>query len=103
MRNVQRLLAQIPGCEVSALVSLLPLSAAPQSAIRAGIFALRHKVTMPETDYLLNLDQVTTRPDKSTKRVREHTGLFPPALVVGQRHRFTARVLGACGSDRCAM
>ena len=92
-QHLQRLLAEIPGYEPDDLVSLLPLSAALQSAIYARILALQHRVVLPETDYLLNIDDMAARLGKSTRWVRDHLSLFPFAFLVGQEHRFSARGL----------
>ena len=92
-QHLQRLLAEIPGYEVADLVGLLPLAAALQSAIYARILALQHKVILPETDYLLNIDDMATRLDKSTKWVREHLPLLPFHFQLGRELRFSARRL----------
>lgn len=92
-QNLQRLLAEIPGYEVADLVSLLPLAASLQSAVYARILALQHKMVLPDTDYLLNIDDMATRLGKSTKWVREHLALWPFHFQLGRELRFSARRL----------
>ena len=92
-QQLQRLLAEIPGYEVPDLVSLLPLSAALQTAIYARILVLQHQVALPDTDYLLNVEQVAQRLGKSTRWVRDNLSTLPFTFLVGQEYRFSARGL----------
>ena len=55
--------------------------------------SLSHQAALPDTDYLLNVDQIARRLGKSTKWVRDHMALFPFAFQLGQEHRFSARGL----------
>ena len=90
---LQRLLAEIPGYEAADLITLLPLSAALQSAIYARILALQHQAAFPDTDYLLNIDDVAARLGKSTKWIRDNMASLPFAGKVGKEYRFSARGL----------
>ena len=90
-QQLQKLLAEIPGYEAADLIGLLPLSAALQSAIYARILALQYEGTFPNTDYLLNTDDIAKRLDKSPKWVRENIESFPFGFPVGSEHRFSAR------------
>lgn len=92
-QQLQRLLAEIPGYEAPDLITLLPLSAAVQSAIYARILALQHQAVFPETDYLLNIDEIAARLGKSTRWIRDNIESLDFAFQVGQEHRFSARGL----------
>jgi len=92
-QQLQRLLAEIPGYEAADLITLLPLSAALQSAIYARILVLQHQATFPNTDYLLNIDDVATRLGKSPRWIRENLASLPFASKVGKEYRFSARGL----------
>ena len=92
-QQLQRLLAEIPGYEADDIVSLLPLAAALQSALYARILALQQHTALPETDYLLNMDEIATRLGKSTKWIRDNMASLPFAFQVGKEHRFSARGL----------
>ena len=94
-QQLQRLLADIPSYEAPDIVRLLPLASALQSALYARILALSHQARLPDTDYLLNVDQVSHRLGKSTKWVRDNIESLPFALQVGREHRFSARGLDA--------
>ena len=92
-QQLQRLIAEIPGYEAADIVILLPLAAALQSALYARILALQHQAAFPETDYLLNADQIAQRLGKSTKWVRDNIASLPFAFQVGKEYRFSARGL----------
>ena len=92
-QQLQRLLAEIPGYEADDIVNLLPLAAALQSALYARILALQQRTALPETDYLLNTDEIAQRLGKSTKWVRDNMASLPFAFQVGREHRFSARGL----------
>ena len=92
-QQLQSLLAEIPGYEAADLITLLPLSAAVQSAIYARILALQHQAAFPDTDYLLNIDDIAARLGKSTKWIRDNMASLPFAFLVGKEHRFSARGL----------
>ena len=92
-QQLQRLLAEIPGYEAADLITLLPLSAALQSAIYARILALQHQAAFPDADYLLNTDEAARRLGASSKWVRENVDSLPFAFQVGKFHRFSARGL----------
>ena len=94
-QHLQKLLAEIPGYDIPQLVSLLPLSAALQSAIYARILVLQHQVALPDTDYLLNVDEIATRLGKSTRWIRDNIGSLPFGFQVGHEYRFSARGLDA--------
>ena len=92
-QTLQRLLAEIPRYEARDVVGLLPLAAALQSAIYARILALQHQVALPETDYLLNVEDIATRLGKSAKWIRDNIASLPFAFQVGREYRFSARGL----------
>ena len=92
-QQLQRLLAEIPGYEAADIVNLLPLAAALQSALYARILVLQQRTALPETDYLLNTDEIAQRLGKSTKWVRDNMASLPFAFQVGKEHRFSARGL----------
>lgn len=92
-QQLQRLLAEVPGYEAPDLISLLPLSAALQSAIYARILALQHQAGPPDTDYLLNIREIAARLGKSTDWVRDHVDSLPFAFRVGKEYRFSTRGL----------
>ena len=92
-QQLQRLLADVPQYESADIVILLPFVAALQSALHARMMALQHQAVFPETDYLLNIDDIATRLGKSTKWVRDNIASLPFAFPVGKEHRFSARGL----------
>ena len=92
-QQLQRLLAEIPGYEADDIVNLLPLAAALQSALYARILALQQRTVLPETDYLLNMDEIATRLGKSTKWIRDNMAWLPFAFQLGKEYRFSARGL----------
>ena len=92
-RQIQRLLGEIPSYEATDVVELLPLVAALQSALHTRILALQQQAALPDTDYLLNADQVGQRLGKSTKWVRNNISALPFAFQVGSEYRFSARGL----------
>ena len=97
-QQLQRLLADVPQYEPADIVSMLPLSAALQSALLTRILALQHHAapeTAPETDhdYLLNTDEASRRLGTSSKWLRENAHSLPFAFQVGKLHRFSARGL----------
>ena len=101
-QQIQRLLAEIPACEVTDLVHLLPLSAALQSAIFARILTLQLKSALPETDYLLNVDEIARRLDKSPKWIRNNTESLPFIFQLGSEYRCSARWLDEWMHDQGA-
>ncbi len=92
-QQLQRLLAEIPGYEADDIVNLLPLAAALQRALYARILALQQRTVLPETDYLLNTDEIASRLGTSTKWVRDNIESLPFAFQIGRVHRFSARGL----------
>ena len=101
-QQLQRLLAEIPGYEAPDLINLLPLSAALQTAIHARILALQHQTALPETDYLLDIDQIAQRLGKSTRWVRDNIASLPFGFQVGKELRFSARGLEQWIAERRA-
>ena len=93
-QQLLRLLAEIPAYEAKDVVTLLPLSAALQTALYVRILALQHQAALPDTDHLLNVQEIAQRLGKSTKWVREHLALLPFHFQLGQELRFSARKLG---------
>ena len=92
-QQLQRLLADVPQYESADIVILLPFVAALQSALHARMMALQHQAVFPDTDYLLNIDDIAIRLGKSTKWVRDNIASLPFAFPVGKEHRFSARGL----------
>ena len=90
-QQLQRLLADVPLYEAADIVSLLPFAAALQSALHARMMALQQETAVPDTDYLLNTDDIAKRLGKSSKWVRENIESFPFGFPVGSEHRFSAR------------
>ena len=92
-QQLQSFLAEVPSYEAGDIVALLPLAAALQSSLYARILALHQQTGLPETDYLLNVDQIAQRLGKSTKWVRDNIDSLPFAFQVGKEYRFSARGL----------
>ena len=92
-QQLHRLLAEVPGYEAAEIVTLLPYAAALQSALYARILALQHQAAFPDTDYLLNTDEIAHRLGTSAKWVRENIESLPFAFQIGRVHRFSARGL----------
>ena len=92
-QQIQKLLGAVPGYEAEDLVSLLPLVAALQSALHTRMLAIQQQAGMPDTDYLLNTEEVATRLGKSTKWVRDNVDDLPFAIRAGKEHRFSVRGL----------
>ncbi len=92
-QQLHKLLAEVPGYEAADVVTLLPYVAALQSALHTRMLALQSQAAMPDTDYLLNADDIAARLGKSTKWVRDNVALLPFAFQVGREHRFSARGL----------
>ena len=92
-QQLHKLLAEVPGYEAGEIVTLLPYVAALQSALYARILGLQHQAAFPDTDYLLNMDEIATRLGKSAKWIRANMASLPFAFQVGKEHRFSARGL----------
>ena len=92
-QQLHRLLAEVPGYEAGEIVTLLPYVAALQSALYTRILALQHQATLPDTDYLLKMDQIAHRLGKSTKWIRDNMASLPFAFQLGKEYRFSARGL----------
>ena len=60
-QQLQKLLGEVPGYEAADIVTLLPFAAALQSALYARMMALQNQAGMPDTDYLLNTDEIAAR------------------------------------------
>ena len=82
--QLQKLLGEIPAYEAADIVGLLALAATLQSALYARILALQHQAALPDTDYLLNMDQIANHLGKSTKRVRDNMASLPFAFQGGE-------------------
>ena len=94
-QQLQRLLAEIHAYEAVDLIRLLPLSAALQSAIYARILILQNaqlQAAVPDTDYLLSIDEIAPRIGKSTRWIRDNIESLPFALHMGKEHRFSVRL-----------
>ena len=92
-QQLQKLLGEVPSYEAADIVTLLPFAAALQSALYARILALQQRAALPDTDYLLNTDEIAERLGKSTKWVRDNLASLPFAFQVGKDHRFSVRGL----------
>ena len=92
-QQLHKLLAEVPGYEAGEIVTLLPYVAALQSALYARILALQQRTAFPETDYLLNTDEIANRLGTSTKWVRDNIESLPFAFQMGRVHRFSSRGL----------
>ena len=60
-QQLQKMLGEVPGYEAADIVTLLPFAAALQSALYARMMALQNQAGMPDTDYLLNTDEIAAR------------------------------------------
>ena len=92
-QQIQKILDAAHRCKLEELVSLVPYATALLSVLLTRLLALQQQTAMPDTDYLLNTEEVATRLGKSTKWVRDNVELLPFALQVGKEHRFSARGL----------
>ena len=101
-RQVQKLLADVLRYDEETVLNLLPLVAALQGALNTRLLALQQQAGRPETDYLLNTEEVAARLGKTTKWIRENVELLPFALRLGKDHRFSARGLEQWIAERRA-
>ena len=92
-QQLQRILADVPGYDATDVAALLPFAAALQSALLARMIALQKQPLLPDTDYLLNTDQIAERLGKTTRWVRDNLSSLPFARQVGREYRFSARGL----------
>lgn len=92
-QQLHRILADVPHYEAADIVSLLPFAAALQSALQARMMALQQETALPDTDYLLNIDDIAARLGKSTKWIRNNMAALPFAFQLGNEYRFSARGL----------
>ena len=92
-QQLQKLLADILTYDADDIAAILPIAAALVSVLCVRSLALNNEETFPETDYLLNIDEIARRIGKSTKWVRENIESLPFAFLVGKEHRFSARGL----------
>ena len=90
-RQLQKIIAVIHNCRLAEVVALQPYAATLQSALHARALALQQQAGRPDTDYLLNTEEVAARLGKSTKWVRDNIELLPFAFQVGKEHRFSVR------------
>lgn len=90
-RQLQKIIAAIHACRLEEVVALQPFAATLQSALHSRALALQQLAAMPDTDYLLNTEEVAARLGKSTKWVRDNLELLPFAFQVGKEHRFSVR------------
>ena len=102
-QQLQRLLANVPQYDPADIAGLLPLVAALQSALHVRILALQHQTVFPQTDYLLNVDEIAARLGKSTRWIRDNIESLDFAFQVGQEHRFSARGLDEWIKDQRAI
>ena len=92
-RQLQKIISAAHRCDLDEIVSLQPFVTTLQSALNARAMALQQRAGMPDTDYLLNTEEVATRLGKSTKWVRDNIEALPFAFQVGKEHRFSVRGL----------
>lgn len=92
-QQIHRILADVPTYEADEIAILLPFAAALQSALHARILALQHQAARPDTDYLLNSEEIANRLGTSIKWVRENIESLPFHCQIGKLHRFSARGL----------
>ena len=92
-QQLQRILADLPQYNPAEIAQLLPLVAALLGALSARAAAFQQPNASPETDHLLTAEQTAQRLGKSTRWVRRNVHLLPFALLVGQEHRFSVRLM----------
>ena len=92
-RQLQKIISAAYGCRLEEIVALQPFAASLQNVLHTRALALRQQARMPDTDYLLNTEEVAARLSKSTKWVRDNVEALPFAFQVGEEHRFSARGL----------
>ena len=92
-QQLHKLLAEVPGYKATDIVTLLPLAATLLTVLCARMMAFQQSDSLPETDYLLNTDQIAHRLGTSAKWVRENIESLPFAFQIGRVHRFSARGL----------
>ena len=92
-RQLQKIISAAHGCGLQEIVALQPFAATLQSVLHTRALALQQQAGMPDTDYLLNTEEVAARLGKSTKWVRDNAETLPFAFQVGKEHRFSVRGL----------
>ena len=92
-RQLRKIISAAHGCGLDEIVALQPYAASLQSVLHTRALALQQQAGMPDTDYLLNTEEVAVRLGKSTKWVRDNVELLPFAFQVGKEHRFSVRGL----------
>ena len=92
-RQLQKIISAAHGCGLQEIVALQPFAATLQSVLHTRALALQQQAGMPDTDYLLNTEEVAARLGKSTKWVRDNVEELPFAFQVGKEHRFSVRGL----------
>ena len=92
-QQLQRIITAAHDCGLNEIVALQPFAASLQSVLHTRALALQQQAGMPDTDYLLNTEEVATRLGKSTKWVRDNVEALPFAFQVGKEHRFSVRGL----------
>lgn len=96
-QQLQRLLAAIPEYEPTEIVTLLPLAAAFLSALCAQTAAfqqpqpLPQQQALPDTNYLLDAQQIAKRVGKSIKWVRANAESIDFPIKLGNEHRWSAQ------------
>ena len=94
---LQRLLADVPTYESQDILVLLPYVAAVQGALHTRMLALQHQApqpdpqSRPDTDYLLNTEEVAQRLGISSKWIRENIDSLPFAFQLGRLRRYSLR------------
>ena len=92
-RQLQKIISAAHACGLAEIVALQPFAASLQSVLHTRALALQQQAGMPDTDYLLNTEEVAVRLGKSTKWVRDNVDVLPFAFQVGKEHRFSVRGL----------
>ena len=92
-QQIQKILDAAHRCKLEDIVALMPYAVALQSLLLTRLLALHQQTGVPDTDYLLNTEEVASRLGKSTKWVRDNVDTLPFALQVGKEHRFSTRGL----------
>ena len=61
-RQLQKIISAVHACGLAEVVALQPFAASLQSVLHTRALALQQQAGMPDTDYLLNTEEVAVRP-----------------------------------------
>ena len=92
-QQLQKVLADILTYDADDIATILPLAASLVSALCARAAAIPQPQPIPDTDHLVNAQQIAKRLGKSAKWVRENAATMEYAIHVGNEHRFSLRGL----------